>query len=380
VVVEEITERKRIEAALRDSEERFRALADSIPQLAFMADATGSVFWYNQRWFDYTGLTRAEASGSGWRKAHHPDHLARVLERIQHSLATGQAWEDTFPLRDRSGSYRWFLSRAVPIRDEHGRIHVWFGTNTDVTEQRLAEETLREADRLKNDFLAFVAHELRAPLAPILTAAKIVGLRASTDPGLQNACAIIVRQATQLSRLVEDLLDIGRITAGKLRLTRKPVELQTIITQAVETCAPLFAERRQTLDVSVQPGPILVDVDDARIVQVICNLLNNASKYMREGGQVQLTASQEDGAAVVRVRDDGVGIPPAMLGSIFDLFVQIDSSRHRAEGGLGIGLAVVKSLVEMHGGSVAARSDGAGRGAEFTVRLPLADPPRHCSS
>jgi PAS domain S-box-containing protein len=372
VVVEEVTEWKRFEAALRDSEERFRALAENIPQLAFMADATGAIFWYNQRWFEYTGLTREDAAGWGWQKAHHPDHLPRVLERVQHCLASGEVWEDTFPLRGSDGAYRWFLSRAVPIRDEQVQIRVWFGTNTDITEQRRAEEALREADRLKNDFLAFVAHELRAPLTAILTAAKLVELKAPRDPALQKACGVIGRQGTQLSRLVEDLLDVRRISAGKVRLSKRPVELSTIVKQAIEACAPLIKERRHRLEVSLPGAPVLLNVDDARIVQVIANLLNNAAKYMPEGGRIQLTVSEEEGAAVIRVRDEGVGIAPAMLGRIFKPFVQIDSANGRAQGGLGIGLAVVKSLVEMHSGRVEAQSDGPGRGAEFTVRLPLA--------
>lgn len=372
IVAEDVTERTRMEQALRDSEERFRALADNIPQLAYMVDATGSVFWYNQRWFEYTGMEFEEAQGRGWERAHHPDHLPRVLERVRQCLATGEAWEDTFPLRGRDGTYRWFLSRAVPIRGDQGRINVWFGTSTDVTEQRQSEDVLREAHRLKDHFLAFLAHELRAPLAPILTAAKILELKAPADAALQNVSSVIVRQTAQLSRLVDDLLDLARIAAGKLELRKKPVEVNAIIAHAVEACTPFIKERRHTLRVSGAELPIFVDADDSRIVQVVSNLLNNAAKYMAEGGVIDLQVSDERGAAVIRVRDHGVGIPPQMLGQIFDRFVQIDATRDRAQGGLGIGLSVVKSLVDMHGGSVEARSDGPGQGAEFTVRLPLA--------
>lgn len=369
-VSQDVTERRQYEDALRDSENRFRTLADNIAQLAWMANPSGWIFWFNRRWFEYTGRSLAEMEGWGWQDLHHPDHLQRVIEKLRQCFQTGDVWDDTFPLRRKDGTYRWFLSRALPIRDEDGRITRWFGTCTDVTEQRRAEEELLDADRRKDEFLAVLGHELRGPLAPILTATRLLEIKGPPDPQLQRLRETIIRQTKHLTRLVDDLLDVGRITAGKLRLDRTRVELNTIVRQAAEACGPDIERRRHTLRVSYSASPIVVDVDTARLVQVVSNLLHNAAKYMREGGLIDMVAYAEGGEAVVRVTDQGVGLPQEMLSRIFQRFVQIGSSGHRSDGGLGIGLSLVKALVEMHAGSVHAHSDGIGKGSQFMVRLP----------
>jgi PAS domain S-box-containing protein len=213
--------RREADEALRQSEERFRTLADNMSQFAWMADAKGWIFWYNRRWFDYTGTTLEEMQGWGWKTVHHPDYVDRVVERIQRSWDTGELWEDTFPLRGKDGTYRWFLSRAVPIRDAAGNVVRWFGTNTDVTEWRAAEEALKEADHHKDKFLATLAHELRNPLAPLRNGLQIMRLAGHSREAVEQARTMMERQLAQMVRLIDDLLDVSRISRGKVELRRE---------------------------------------------------------------------------------------------------------------------------------------------------------------
>ena len=522
-------QRRRADQALRDSEERFRTLADNIAQLAWMADEKGSIFWYNQRWFDFTGSSPGEMQGWGWYEVHHPDHLQRVLTNIRHCLETGQMWEDTFPLRGKDGNYRWFLTRAIPVRDATGKVVRWFGTNTDVTEQRefdqererlmaklresaaeanrnraqleavfeamhdgiavfdtegnavlvneaeavlmryagagdrkrnielfaeiyvisdleghpvpleqwpasrvlrgesftdwelrgrrrdtgqewffsfsgapvydeqgrqilaviitrditerkdaevalrRSETALREADRRKTEFLGMLSHELRNPLAPIRNSLYVLE---RATPGGEQACraqAIIARQVDHLTRLVDDLLDVTRISRGKVQLQRQAVELNALVRRTVEDHRPVFSANGVSLDVQALAGPLWVEGDVVRLAQVVGNLLQNASKFTERGGRVSVVLDEDPAAArgVIQVKDTGVGISPELLAHLFEPFMQADRTLDRSMGGLGLGLALVKGLVELHGGEVEARSEGAGKGAEFTVRLPL---------
>ncbi len=241
----------------------------------------------------------------------------------------------------------------------------------DVTPLKQAEAELRTASKAKDEFLAMLAHELRNPLAPIRTAVHVLRLSGPDAPELERSRDLIERQVVHLTRLVDDLLDVSRIGRGRLELRKSVVDLAAVVNQAVETARPLLEERRHTLTVSAEPGPLRVKADPARLQQVIGNLLTNAAKYTDAGGQVWLTVEQQEGEAVVRVQDTGRGIPPDMLARVFDLFTQVDASLDRAEGGLGIGLTLVRSLVEMHGGTAEALSEGPGQGSEFVVRLPV---------
>jgi signal transduction histidine kinase/DNA-binding response OmpR family regulator len=230
---------------------------------------------------------------------------------------------------------------------------------------------VQEADRRKNEFLAMLAHELRNPLAPIRNGIQLLRAAGGADPRVREVREMMDRQVQHLIRLVDDLLDLSRITRGKIRLQSGPIELGEALARALETCRPLIEERRHRLEVAVAPAPLRVEGDAVRLAQVVGNLLNNAAKYTEEGGDIRLSAEREGDEAVVRVRDSGMGIPAEMLGTVFELFTQVDRSLDRSQGGLGIGLTLVRQLVEMHGGRVEAHSDGPGRGSEFVLRLPL---------
>jgi two-component system, sensor histidine kinase len=235
-----------------------------------------------------------------------------------------------------------------------------------------AEEALREADRRKDEFLAILAHELRNPLAPIRNSLHIQRLTSHNDPATERLVEMMERQVNHMVRLVDDLLEISRISRGRIELRKESVEIAAVVESAVETSRPLIETRHQQLVVEVPPEPLILEGDPVRLAQVFANLLNNATKYTDIGGQIWLTVRREGQAVAISVRDSGVGIPAEMLPRVFELFTQVDRSAGRAQGGLGIGLTLVKSLVEMHGGSVAVHSEGCGKGSEFVVRLPLA--------
>ncbi len=379
----DISARVLAERSLHESDERFHDLADNIPQLAWIADAEsdGQINWFNKNWFKYTGTTLEEVRGSGWKAVHHPDHVDRVTRKFEHHVRMGLDWEDTFPLRGRDGRYRWFLSRMKVTRDESGAVSRLFGTNTDVTEQLHMAEELRqnaalnsESDRRKDEFLAMLSHELRNPLAAISNAMHLLRLQEDEDPLQQHARAIIERQVAQLVRIVEDLMEVSRITTGRLQLRQDRVDVGGIVERAVETTRPLMDQRRHKLAVSLPRRPIWLCADAARLEQVLVNLLTNAAKYTNMGGYVWLTVEESGDECQLRVRDTGMGIAPELLPRVFDLFTQAERSLDRSQGGLGIGLALVKRLVEMHRGWVEVHSV-LEQGSEFVVHLPVVRTP-----
>ena len=517
LVFRDVTERRLHLTQLEDSERQFRALADSIPQLCWMADADGSITWYNRRWYDYTGTTFEQMQGWGWQSVHDPAVLPDVMVRWPAAIATGQPFEMVFPLRRADGVYCHFLTRIVPIEDSAGRITRWFGTNTDVTavvqtqqalQQRerelqtladntpdvlarfdrelrhvfvngaigkisgipperivgrtnreigmpealcelweeatravfasgqtrflefefdavdgkrhfctqlipettiaaaaadatktatgvatgtatetsvhhvltvthdrtaevLAQDALRLADRRKDEFLATLAHELRNPLAPLRAGLEV--LRISEDPKvLGQMREMMVRQLAHMVRLIDDLLEVSRIASGKVVLRRERMSLQSAIAGALETTRAQVAAANHQLVLEIPEAPIWLDADPTRISQVVSNLVGNATKYSPDGSIITVRAELEGDCAVATVSDNGMGIPEDMLDQVFEMFAQVNRTLDRAQGGLGIGLALVRHLVEMHGGSVVARSAGLGLGSSFVVSLPSA--------
>ena len=302
---QDVTARLRAENALREQERRFRMVADNIHQFAWTADAEGWIYWYNQRWYDYTGTTLEEMQGWGWKQVHHPDHVDRVVARVQHSWDTGEPWEDTFPLRGKDGQYRWFLSRALPIRDSDGKVLRWFGTNTDITEQRELEqriqmqaEQLATESRRKDEFLAMLGHELRNPLAPIRSAVHLLKLRerpGNEDAIQRQAREIIERQVGNLTKMVNDLLEVGRTVSGHLRLDLQPADLDQLLRHAIETVTPLIQRRRHSLTVHPCTETVWVQADPTRIQQVLVNLLDNAAKYTPENGEIEIWCEHSRG-------------------------------------------------------------------------------------
>jgi PAS domain S-box-containing protein len=519
----ESIERTRMTHALRESEHLFRGLANSIPNLAWMARPDGWIYWYNDQWYEYTGTTPADMEGWGWEQVHDPAVLPAVKEHWQQSIATGTPFEMVFPLRGADGTFRRFLTRVNPVRDSRGQVVHWFGTNTDVEDERRAAEAnaelrqreqlarheaelqkrllhslfmqaptliavlrgpdhvvelanppvceiwgrteeellnrplldvltelrdqvfpsllsevyrsgvpyvgneipavlarkagppetvyfnfvyspFREADgtiagifviasdvteqvlarqqlnglreaaesanRAKDEFLAMLGHELRNPLSPILTALQLMKLRGSDASERERT--VIERQVTHLTRLVDDLLDVSRIARGKVELKEEIVEIAEIVAKAIEISSPLLEQRTHTLHVHAQRKGLRVKGDPTRLSQVVSNLLTNAAKYTPPGGHITIRTDGDDREVVVRVQDTGMGIAPDVLPRVFDLFVQERQAIDRSQGGLGLGLTIVRNLVERHGGTVSASSDGPGQGSEFVVRLPRA--------
>ncbi len=374
----DITARKNAEAALRESESALHTLADAMPMLAWMAHADGWIFWYNKRWYEYTGTSMADMEGWGWESVHDAEHLPLVKERWKRSIATGAPFEMTFPLRGADGIFRPFLTRAVPIRDSEGKITRWFGSNTDVSPERAiqarleaSEARLREADQRKDVFLATLAHELRNPLAPIRSAASILAFPSLTADQIKSAQQIIHRQVKHMALLLDDLLDVARITQNKMELKKEKVSLLSIIESAVEAVNPLIEHRKHRLEVKLPGDNIVLWGDPLRLSQIISNLLTNAAKYTDPEGHILLSVQEENGQLRINVTDNGIGISASALPNLFTMFSQVDATTNRSEGGLGIGLALAKALVEMHDGTLEVYSQGIGHGSSFTIHLPV---------
>lgn len=545
VYFRDVSERKRAEEALRESEHKFRQLADAMPQIVWTAAPDGNIDYLNRRWTEFTGFPPT-VGNEAWSELLHPHDSAIAAQRWADSLEASAPYEMEIRLLDRREQhYRWHLIRTVPVCDEAGNVLRWYGTSTDIHEQKQAEEaarflskasaalahvidtestlqkvanlavpyfadwaavdiatsdgalrrtavahengekislvreimreypsdpdmpggayavlrsgtpemvaeitddmlargakddrhlavlrslglrsymcvplivsgkpfgvltfataeskrrytelelalamdlanraaiaientqlyqSLREADRRKDEFLATLAHELRNPLAPIRNSLQILKMPHLDAETIERSRETMERQVHQLVRLVDDLLDVSRVMRGKIDLRRERVELATVIARAVETVQPLIESHAHDLDVSVCAESLLVDADPIRLAQVIGNLVTNAAKYTDPGGRIWIVADKREDEAVITVRDTGIGIAPEQLSRIFDLFVQVDHASTKAQGGLGIGLTLVKNLVEMHNGQIEVHSEGLGKGSEFVLRLPL---------
>ncbi|BBA34569.1 hypothetical protein sS8_2621 [Methylocaldum marinum] len=503
VAVREISGQKRFEETLKESEEKYRLLAEVSPLAIWTAAPDGSLLYASHHWLEYSGLTLEQSLGQGWASVLHPEDRERVFAEQAEALEKSCPYETELRFRCyRSGEYRWHLVRALPLRDDGGRVRQWMGiamdihqikcgeeawresqarlllalevgrmtvwerdsatgavtwldpTNlhsaigfedqflawvkdlaernlplssqtevqpvesyrqefqivlpdgklnwveargqlfrgsrrlvgvlSDVTDRKRAEdslrhvkeveEALREADRRKDEFIALLAHELRNPLAPILTSAQLLKRRGSERPELiESATESIERQVKYLTRLINDLLDISRVARGKLKLSFEVTDMASVIAHAVEVCRPVIENNQQELVYRGTGQPLYLWGDPARLSQIIANLLMNAAKFTPGNGRIELAMERKGPEIAIKVRDNGIGIEPDALEHIFEPFVQYERPLHNGHSGLGVGLALVKSLVEMHGGRISVVSYGKDQGTEFSIRLPLFD-------
>ena len=368
----------------QELEERFDLLADTAHEYAiFLVDPDGRIICWNPGASRLFGYQSDEVVGQHFSLFFSPEGIQSGQPEQELKIARAAGRCDNVRWQHRKDSSRfWCGATLTPLFDENQHLRSFARVMHDLTDGQVHEgqkkraDDLATANRSKEDFMALLSHELRNPLAPILDALNIQREVKTADPILQQAGHVMERQVGQMVRLVDDLLDVSRITTGKLRLNKEAVELRVVVNNAVEASRHSVDARRHEFSVELPTDAIWVDADPARLEQVFVNLLNNASKYTSPGGLIRVTVERDASEAVVRVRDNGTGIATEMLPHIFELFTQVDATAGRSRGGLGIGLALVGTLVEMHNGRVHVASDGLGKGSEFTVRLPtIANPP-----
>nr|WP_235082880.1 PAS domain S-box protein [Chlorogloeopsis fritschii] len=404
-LVSDISDRKRAEAALRQSEARYRYLIEVTPQLVWTADAQGYNDYVNQQMCDYIGLPCEQLLGLDWQTVIHPEDGERVRRRWMESVQNGTPYEAEYRLRRADGVYRWQLVRAIPFKDEQNRGIQWVGVSTDIhdkheleeqrsrllQQEQAAREQAERANRIKDEFLAVLSHELRSPLNPILGWSKLLLGGKLDEVRAKQALVTIERNAKLQAELIEDLLDVSRILRGKLSLTVSPINLALTIKAAIETVRLAAEAKSIQIETMLDPEVGLVLGDSTRLQQVVWNLLSNAVKFTPAGGRVEVRLSKGLGTrdwglgtrkeaeeqspianyAQIQVSDTGKGINPDFLPYVFDYFRQEDGATTRKFGGLGLGLAIVRHLVELHGGTIQADSPGENLGATFTVKIPL---------
>jgi PAS domain S-box-containing protein len=366
------------EEALARSEERYRSLVAATAQIVWVTTAAGEIVEDLPTWRAFTGQTFEQMKGYGWIEAVHPDDRDRVRREWNDSLRNGEPTENEFRVRHADRSWRHVSARTVPVKNPDGSVREWIGTCTDITDRRTSEEALQRAkeqaeaaNRAKDQFLAVLSHELRTPLTPVL--ATVSALEMQNDlPRVVKADLEVIRRNVELeTRLIDDLLDITRISKGKLQLYLEPIDLRDLINRVVEICNEDIVAKELLLLVDLPARGCYVNADSARVQQVLWNLIKNAVKFTPQGGKITVHAVCAEGWVELMVTDTGVGVDPQEMPRLFHAFQQGGPEEHRF-GGLGLGLAISKALTELHGGQLTAHSAGKGHGTRFSVRLPAA--------
>ncbi len=374
-VSEHVAQRRHneIQARLAEAHRLSKLAAEAARMGSWQLNLAGGTLDCSEEFLSLLGVQRTDWAGTigALEALMHPgdvEHRRRVhADAVKHR----RFMELEFRIPRADGEVRWMYLRGDCVLGADGVPASFLGVMMDITERKQMEDALRDADRRKDEFLAMLAHELRNPLAPIYNGLSILRRTAAKSTETEKIHAMLERQMHHIIRLVDDLFDISRFTLGKIKLNLQSVELQKILQNAVEMSQPSIEARHHHLDISMPSRPVMLDADVVRLAQVLSNLLNNAARYTGEGGRLWLGARVEGDSALISVRDSGIGIPESMLDRVFDLFTQIGGDDRSTKSGLGVGLAMARMLVELHGGKVEARSAGAGQGSEFVVRLPV---------
>jgi PAS domain S-box-containing protein len=374
-LITDVTAERKVADALVESEHRFRLMADSAPVLMWIAGPEQRRTWFNKAWLDFTGRPLDQELGAGWTAAVHPDDRDRCLRAYADAFAGRRPFAAEYRLRRHDGAYRWVLDNGAPLSGPAGGFAGYVGSAVDITGHKELEEALRDADRRREDYLHMLAHELRNPLAPLRTGLHVLARR-SDDPELVTETrAMMGRQIESMARIVDDLMDAARVARGKVTIRKSRLDLADVARTCADDRRAVAEGAGLRLSFDATGGPVWVDGDATRLSQVLDNLIQNAVKFTPKGGSVAVSVAAESDAAVVRVRDTGTGIDPAIRPHLFEVFTQADRSLDRARGGLGLGLALAKGLVDLHGGTIEAHSEGPGRGSQFVVRLPRSPEP-----